>query len=185
MVRILRDKTEQLVDQLNPSAITESNLLYTIIENVNGRFAELSFALASGSPVRLASEYMVPSRKGRVALNSPSSVSPASPVITAARLLLTEQQVQHTKKIKQSYSYHLITRNCVNDLQRTVNNSFSGQQESQQLLGGWIDPVADRLVMLHDGHIVASGTPDEIKNTTDPLVRQFIHGSSHGPIKTQ
>lgn len=145
--RILRDKTEQLVDQLNPSAVTKSSLLYTIIENVNGRFAELSSALASGSPVRLASEYMVPSRKGSVALNNPS---PASPVIAAARLLLTEQQVQHTAKIKQSYSYHLITRNCVNDLQRTVNNSFSGQQESEQLLGGWIDPAADRLVIPYD-----------------------------------
>ncbi|MBW2683443.1 MAG: hypothetical protein JRC69_07785, partial [Deltaproteobacteria bacterium] len=51
--RLLRDKTEQLVVQMNPSAVTKSSLLYTIIENVNGRLAELSSALASGSPVRL------------------------------------------------------------------------------------------------------------------------------------
>jgi phospholipid/cholesterol/gamma-HCH transport system ATP-binding protein len=42
--------------------------------------------------------------------------------------------------------------------------------------------VADRLAMLHDGRIVFTGTPDETRNTRDPLVRQFVEGSSVGPI---
>jgi phospholipid/cholesterol/gamma-HCH transport system ATP-binding protein len=42
--------------------------------------------------------------------------------------------------------------------------------------------VADRIAMLHDGRIVFAGTPDETRHTADPLVRQFIEGSSAGPI---
>lgn len=43
--------------------------------------------------------------------------------------------------------------------------------------------VADRMAMLHDGRIVFVGTPDQVRGTTDPMVRQFIEGSSVGPIQ--
>lgn len=43
--------------------------------------------------------------------------------------------------------------------------------------------IADRIAMLHEGRIVEVGTPDQIKHTRNPLVRQFIAGSAHGPIK--
>jgi phospholipid/cholesterol/gamma-HCH transport system ATP-binding protein len=42
--------------------------------------------------------------------------------------------------------------------------------------------IADRLAMLHDGRIVAVGTPEEIRDTDDPVVRQFITGAPDGPI---
>ena len=42
--------------------------------------------------------------------------------------------------------------------------------------------IADRIAMLYNGKIIASGTPDEIKSTKDPVVRQFITGASKGPI---
>jgi phospholipid/cholesterol/gamma-HCH transport system ATP-binding protein len=42
--------------------------------------------------------------------------------------------------------------------------------------------IADRIVMLHQGNIVAIGTPEEIRNTSNPLVRQFVSGSAEGPI---
>lgn len=42
--------------------------------------------------------------------------------------------------------------------------------------------VANRIAMLYNGTILMAGTPDEIKNTKDPIVRQFITGSSRGPI---
>jgi phospholipid/cholesterol/gamma-HCH transport system ATP-binding protein len=42
--------------------------------------------------------------------------------------------------------------------------------------------VADRVAMLHNGIIVETGTPDEIKNSPNPAVRQFITGSLEGPI---
>jgi len=43
--------------------------------------------------------------------------------------------------------------------------------------------VADRMAMLHEGKIVFTGTPDEARSTDHPMVRQFIEGSSTGPIK--
>ncbi len=42
--------------------------------------------------------------------------------------------------------------------------------------------IADKIAMLYDGRIVAVGTPEEIKNTRDPVVKQFIHGEARGPI---
>lgn len=43
--------------------------------------------------------------------------------------------------------------------------------------------IADRIVLLYDGRIVFSGTPEETRGTRDPMVRQFIEGSSRGPIQ--
>ena len=42
--------------------------------------------------------------------------------------------------------------------------------------------IANRIAMLYNGKIVAMGTPDEIKDTKNPIVRQFITGASKGPI---
>ena len=43
--------------------------------------------------------------------------------------------------------------------------------------------IADRIAMLYDGVILGIGTPDEIKGSSDPVIRQFITGSSVGPIR--
>jgi len=42
--------------------------------------------------------------------------------------------------------------------------------------------IADRIAMLYDGKIVEVGTAEEIRNTRNPIVKQFITGSSVGPI---
>jgi len=42
--------------------------------------------------------------------------------------------------------------------------------------------VADRMAMLDGGRIVFTGTTEEVRHTRDPLVRQFIEGSSEGPV---
>ncbi len=42
--------------------------------------------------------------------------------------------------------------------------------------------VGSRIAMLYEGKIVQEGTPDEIKNTSNPIVKQFITGASKGPI---
>ena len=42
--------------------------------------------------------------------------------------------------------------------------------------------VADRISMLYDGRIIESGAPEQIKNSGDPVVQQFITGAAHGPI---
>src|SRR5882672_5533076 len=42
--------------------------------------------------------------------------------------------------------------------------------------------IATRMIMLGHGGIVAQGTPDEIRNSTNPEVHQFINGEADGPI---
>ncbi len=42
--------------------------------------------------------------------------------------------------------------------------------------------IADRIAMLYEGKIVFVGTPEEVKNTDHPVVRQFVEGSAEGPI---
>ena len=42
--------------------------------------------------------------------------------------------------------------------------------------------IADRISMLYDGRIIESGAPEQIKNSGDPVVQQFITGAAHGPI---
>ncbi len=42
--------------------------------------------------------------------------------------------------------------------------------------------IADRMVLLDRGKFIVSGTPDEMRASTDPLVRQFINGLTTGPL---
>ncbi len=42
--------------------------------------------------------------------------------------------------------------------------------------------VADRMVMLYEGRVVASGTPAEFREMASPLVDQFVNGRPDGPI---
>src|SRR5262245_32733213 len=43
--------------------------------------------------------------------------------------------------------------------------------------------LATHVAMLHEGVIVATGTPEEIQASPDLVVRQFIKGQSEGPIE--
>jgi phospholipid/cholesterol/gamma-HCH transport system ATP-binding protein len=43
--------------------------------------------------------------------------------------------------------------------------------------------IADRIAMLYDGRFEAVGTPEEMRNSSNEVVRQFIEGRSDGPIQ--
>ena len=43
--------------------------------------------------------------------------------------------------------------------------------------------IADRMAMLDGGRIVFSGSPEDVQHTSDPLVRQFVEGTSEGPVQ--
>lgn len=45
--------------------------------------------------------------------------------------------------------------------------------------------IADRIAMLYHGKIIWQGTVKEMDSTSDEYVKQFIHGSSKGPIKVE
>jgi phospholipid/cholesterol/gamma-HCH transport system ATP-binding protein len=36
--------------------------------------------------------------------------------------------------------------------------------------------------MLHEGVVIFEGTPEQVRDTDHPLVRQFIEGRAEGPI---
>ena len=42
--------------------------------------------------------------------------------------------------------------------------------------------VTDRVGMLYRGQLVFDGTTDEAKASDDPMVRQFVHGLTEGPL---
>ena len=42
--------------------------------------------------------------------------------------------------------------------------------------------IANRMVLLDRGKFIVSGTPEEMRDSTDPLVRQFVHGLTEGPL---
>ncbi len=42
--------------------------------------------------------------------------------------------------------------------------------------------IADRMILMHGGLVLAEGTPEQIRTTSDPVVQQFIHGKAEGPI---
>ncbi|MBI4988491.1 MAG: ABC transporter ATP-binding protein [Rhodocyclales bacterium] len=42
--------------------------------------------------------------------------------------------------------------------------------------------VVDYVYFIADGRVVAQGTPDEVRASTDPFVRQFVDGQADGPV---
>jgi len=43
--------------------------------------------------------------------------------------------------------------------------------------------VGDRFAMLDQGRIIFQGTPEEMRSTAHPLARQFMEGTSAGPVR--
>ncbi len=43
--------------------------------------------------------------------------------------------------------------------------------------------IADHVVVLANGGIAAQGTPDEVRHSEDPLVRQFVNAQPEGPVR--
>ena len=42
--------------------------------------------------------------------------------------------------------------------------------------------IADRVLLLHDGHVVAEGPREEFRTSDDPHVTQFLSGAPDGPL---
>ena len=43
--------------------------------------------------------------------------------------------------------------------------------------------IADQIIILANGRIAAQGTPDEVRQSTNPLVVQFVNALSDGPVQ--
>jgi phospholipid/cholesterol/gamma-HCH transport system ATP-binding protein len=42
--------------------------------------------------------------------------------------------------------------------------------------------IADRVAMLHKGHIIEEGTAEQFQRSANPIVQQFIEGRAQGPL---
>ncbi|MBL7157301.1 MAG: ABC transporter ATP-binding protein [Candidatus Omnitrophica bacterium] len=75
-----------------------------------------------------------------------------------------------------------ITGDAVNDLIRNLHDKLkvTALAVTHDMTSAY--KIADKIAMLYDGKIITVGTPDEIKNTSDPVVKQFISGEAEGPI---
>lgn len=45
-----------------------------------------------------------------------------------------------------------------------------------------VSRIADRIILIAGGHIVANDSPDALYASDDPLVHQFMHAESDGPV---
>ena len=43
--------------------------------------------------------------------------------------------------------------------------------------------IADQVIILADGRVAAQGTPDEVRASSDPLIRQFVGMDMEGPVE--
>lgn len=43
--------------------------------------------------------------------------------------------------------------------------------------------IADRIAMLYQGELILDGTQEDFKNSSNPIVQQFIHGEPEGPME--
>ena len=68
--------------------------------------------------------------------------------------------------------------NLIEDLHRRMN--FTSIIVTHEL--SRVFKIVNRVAMIHEGVIMASGTPDEILSSQNPIVRQFVSGETQGPI---
>lgn len=63
---------------------------------------------------------------------------------------------------------------CVKDLGATAMSITHDMASARK--------IADYIAMIHQGRIIWTGTVDELDNSGNPYVDQFIHGRAQGPI---
>lgn len=75
-----------------------------------------------------------------------------------------------------------ITADSINELIRNLQNKLKTTSIVVTHDMKSVYKVADRIAMMYQGKIIAEGNPEEIQNTTHPVVHQFINGLAQGPI---
>ena len=76
-----------------------------------------------------------------------------------------------------------ITSDVINRLIRSLQQRIGVTSivVTHDLHSAW--HVGDRMALLHDGRVAFTGTTSEARETRDPMMRQFIEGSSEGPLQ--
>jgi phospholipid/cholesterol/gamma-HCH transport system ATP-binding protein len=75
-----------------------------------------------------------------------------------------------------------ITADAINNLilhlQKTLN--ITSIAVTHDMVSAY--KISQRIAMLYRGQIIFAGTPDEIKKSENPIIRQFVNGNAAGPI---
>lgn len=72
-----------------------------------------------------------------------------------------------------------VTANLIQRLNRALGStSIIVSHDVSETFG-----IADYVYFLNQGKIVAEGTPDELRVSTDPYVKQFVHAEADGPVQ--
>ena len=120
---------------------------YLQLENVNGRLVEIGRAIREGRGIRVSPDMMVPGRTRTFQLAVPVLESDAA---DSAQAWIERELASLERSLDEKYRYALIRHNCVTELLKNLNSSFSAQAEAEESLGGWIDPANDRVAVPHD-----------------------------------
>lgn len=132
----------QLLDQQNllEQLVTSNHpeLVMNRLEEVRGRMSELVKVFQGERQIRYSREKMVPEISGMVNYRPQAEYSPED--LERAERSISHKLELTNRLIAASYRYNLLSRNCVTEMNRQVNETFSSRHESEQQLGGWISP---------------------------------------------
>lgn len=99
----------------------------------------------------------------------------ARAIATEPKIIFFDEPTTGLDPIMADVINDLITE-CVKDLGATTITITHDMSSVRK--------IADKAAMLHDGKIIWQGSQRELNTAKNPYLRQFISGSSKGPIKT-
>lgn len=98
----------------------------------------------------------------------------ARAIVTNPEMILYDEPTSGLDPIMSS-----IINDLINSLKRNFN--MTSIVVTHDLKSAYA--IADKIILLYKGKFLLVGTVDDFKNSTDPIVRQFIDGASDGPVK--
>ena len=110
---------------------------------------------------------------GEVSAGARKRAGLARAIATRPRLLFFDEPTTGIDPVMGETIDRLI-RKCVRELGAT-SLTITHDMESARRIG-------DRIAMLHNGRVIWAGRVEEIETSGNPVVDQFIHGLSDGPI---
>lgn len=98
----------------------------------------------------------------------------ARAIVTSPEMILYDEPTSGLDPIMSS-----VINDLVNSLKKRFN--MTSIVVTHDLKSAYA--IADKIILLYKGKFLLVGSVDDFKNSTDPVVRQFIDGSSDGPVK--